>query len=150
VRAAYSRGLELDPDHSAAALIGLAELAAEAGDAAAGLDLYARAAVMEPEDASALRASAELLISLDRRQEAEGQLEQALERDPYDGGTATRLAELLLERNAELDRALELARIGVRFGAGAPAEALVARVLERRGEPAPASEAAVEPSAQHR
>jgi tetratricopeptide (TPR) repeat protein len=135
VRGAWSRALELDGDHSAAALAGLAQLAAESGDAAGALDLYARAAAEDPEDASALRASAELLVALGRREEAEAQLEQALERDPYHGATAVRLAELLLERDAELDRALLLARRGVRFGGRASAEPLVARILERRGGP---------------
>jgi predicted Zn-dependent protease len=138
VRAAWARAIELDPEHSAAAQMGLAKLAAEAGDAAAALDLYARAAAMEPEDASALRASAELLLSL-------GQLEQALVREPYDAGAATRLATLLLERNADLDRALELARRAVRFGGGKPAEVLAARVLERRGGAELASEAMPKP-----
>jgi tetratricopeptide (TPR) repeat protein len=142
VRAAYTRALELDPDQSAAAQIGLARLAAESGDADAALDYYARAAVIESDDASALLASAELLISVERRPEAERQLEQALERDPYDDRSAARLAELLLERDAELDRALELAQRSVRFGGGATAEALVARVRERRGEPALPSDAA--------
>jgi tetratricopeptide (TPR) repeat protein len=133
VRAAYARALELDPEHSAAALVGLARLAAEAGDPAAALDLYARAAVLEPEDATPPRAAAELLLSLGRREEAEQQLEQALEREPHRGEAAVRLAELLLERNAELDRALELAQRGVRFGGGVPAQEMVARVLEQRG-----------------
>jgi tetratricopeptide (TPR) repeat protein len=133
VGAAYSRALELDPEGSAAALVGLARLAAEAGDPAAALDLYARAAALEPEDASAPSAAAELLLSLGRRQEAERQLAQALEREPYRSEAAVRLAGLLLERNADLDRALELAQRAVRFGGGAPAQELVARVLERRG-----------------
>jgi tetratricopeptide (TPR) repeat protein len=135
VRAAWSRALELDAEHPAAALAGLAELAAEAGDAPGALDLYARAAAQDPEDASALRAAAELLVSLDRRDEAEARLEQALERDPYHGETAARLAELLLEGGGDLDRALALARRGVRFGSAASAEPLVARILERRGGP---------------
>jgi tetratricopeptide (TPR) repeat protein len=145
VRAAYLRALELDPDHSAAAQIGLARLAAEAGDADVALDYYARAAANQPDDATALFASAELLISLERRPEAERQLEQALERDPYDDRSAARLAALLLERSADLDRALELAQRSARFGGGSTAEALVARVRERRGESEPASDAAAAP-----
>jgi tetratricopeptide (TPR) repeat protein len=135
VRSAWSRALELDAEHAAAALAGLARLAAESGDAPGALELYARAAAQDPEDASALRAAAELLVSLGRREEAEVQLERALARDPYHGETAARLAELLLERNADLDRALALARRGVRFGSRASAEPLVARILERRGAP---------------
>jgi tetratricopeptide (TPR) repeat protein len=141
VRAAYARAAELDPDHAAPALAGLARLAEEAGDPQAALDLYSRAAAADREDPSPLRESAELLISLGRREEAERQLGETLARDPYDAGAAARLAELLLDREGDPDRALELARRAVRFRGGAQAYGVLARVYERRGEAQLAAEA---------
>ena len=134
VRSAYERALELDP-RSAGSLEALGRLAAEASDATAALALYARAAEVDPDSTAALRASTELLVGLGRSSEAEGQLEEALERDPYDGGVAGQLLELRLERDdLDLDRALALARQAVRFGGRPAAYALLARVFERRGE----------------
>jgi tetratricopeptide (TPR) repeat protein len=141
VRAAYQRALELAPEW-AEALAGLARLAADAGDPEAALDLTQRAVTAKPGDASILRALAELLVSLDRREEAEQRLAELLEEDPYDAGAAARLAELRLEREAEPDRTLALARGAVRFGGGPEAYELLARVHRQRGEPELADEAA--------
>jgi predicted Zn-dependent protease len=137
VHAAYARALELDPE-DAQALAGLARLAA---DSEAALALYTRAAAADPKDPALQRASAELLVSLGRRAEAEERLAELLQDHPYQAGAAARLAELRLEREAETDRTLELARRAVRFGGGPEAYELLARVHRRRGEAELAAEA---------
>jgi tetratricopeptide (TPR) repeat protein len=124
VHASYARSLELDPA-SAAALSGLGRLAEAAGDPSAALAFYQRAAAADLADASALRSAAEILASMGRADEAVGQLEEALERSPYDGGVALLLAELMIERDGE--RGLQLAQRALRFGGGPAAEALVER-----------------------
>jgi tetratricopeptide (TPR) repeat protein len=139
VRAAYERALELDPEN-ARALAGLGRLSA---DPQAALALYARAAEADPADPAPQRAAAELLIRLGRPEEAERRLSDLLEEHPYDAQAAIRLAELLLAREAETDRTLELARRAVRFGGGAEAYALLGRVHERRGESELAREASL-------
>ena len=133
-RAAYERAIALDAERSALALAGMARLAAAEGQVDAAVDFYARAAAADREDAVVLRDAAELLIAQGRREEAEVRLGEALARNPYDGRSAGLLADLLLERNGDLDRALALARSAERFGAGRGAEAVLARVYERRGE----------------
>jgi tetratricopeptide (TPR) repeat protein len=137
-RGAWQRALELDHD-SAAALTGLAELATREGDTQAALDLYARAAAADREAASALLAAADLLIRLERSADAEARLTEALERDPYDGKAALRLAELRRARHADAAGTQALLRRAVRFGAGSEAEALLERA---GGEPAAAGIAA--------
>jgi tetratricopeptide (TPR) repeat protein len=134
LRSAYESALAIDP-RSARSLCALAKLSAEDSDPAAALALYARSAEADPDSPAALLASAELLVGLGRAGEAEGQLAEALERDPYDGSAARRLLELRLERgDPDLDRALALGRQAVRFGGGPAAYALLAQVFERRGE----------------
>jgi len=139
VRAAYQRALDLDPDN-ALALAGLGRLAA---DPQAALALYTRAAAADPADPVPQRAAAELLVGLGRREEAESRLAELLGEHPYDAAAAARLAELLLAREAEADRTLELAQRAVRFGGGPEAYELLARVHRRRGEPDLAREASL-------
>jgi tetratricopeptide (TPR) repeat protein len=147
VRAAYSRAVELDPERSALALAALGGIAAAAGESDAALDFYARAVEADPDDTAALVASAELLLSLERGDEAVKQLEEALERSPYDARIAARLAALVLERGGDPDRAVALARRAVRFRGGPAAEELLARAQATRGEPAIARQAEPAPAA---
>jgi len=140
VRAAYGRALELDPEN-ALALAGLGRLAA---DPQAALDLYTRAAAADPADPAPQRAAAELLVGLGRREEAERRFAELLGEHPYDAAAAAHLAELLLAREAETDRTLELARRAVRFGGGPEAYELLARVHRSRGEPELASQASLQ------
>jgi tetratricopeptide (TPR) repeat protein len=139
VHAAYQRSLELDPEN-ALALAGLGRLAA---DPEAALTLYTRAAAADPADPELQRAAAELLVGLGRREQAERQLAELLREHPYDAPAAARLAELLLTREAETDRTLELARRAVRFGGAPEAYELLSRVHQRRGEPELASQASL-------
>jgi tetratricopeptide (TPR) repeat protein len=138
-RAAYERALERQSDN-VGALAGLARLAAESGDTATALDLYAAAAAVGADDASPLVSSAELLASLGRAGEAEARLAEALKRSPYDGEAALRLAELQLARGSDPASARRLLERAVRFGAGGEAEAL----LERAKGPQPTAGLAAE------
>jgi len=146
VRAEYERAIELDADQ-AVALEGLGRLAADAGDPTLALDFYARAAAADPEATSALVAAAEVLGGLGRSEEAEARLEAALRRNPYAGAIASRLVKLRLERDAELDETLALARQATRFGGGPDAYSLLALVHQRRGETELAKQAAARAAA---
>ena len=69
-----------------------------------------------------------------------------LAREPYDGAAAARLAALLLDRDADPDRALALAKRAVRFSRDAESYALLARAYERRGDAEEARKAAARAS----
>jgi len=140
MRTAYQRAFELDPEN-ALALAGLGRLAA---DPEVALALYTRAAAADPADPAPQRAAAALLVRLGRREEAERRLAELLREHPYDAVAAARLAELLLAREADTDRTLELARRAARFGGGPGAYELLARVHQQRGEPELASEASLQ------
>jgi tetratricopeptide (TPR) repeat protein len=138
VRAAYERAAELDPRNARA----LAALGRLADEPQAALALYTRAAAADPEDPAPQRAAAELLLKLDRREEAEQSLAELLREHPYDAAAASRLVELRLEREAEgTDHTLELAQRAVRFGRSPEAYELLSRVHQHRGESELASEA---------
>jgi tetratricopeptide (TPR) repeat protein len=125
-RAAFERALALDPAEPVA-LLGLARLEAAAAERATALELYRRAAEAEPESTVALREAATLLEEAGRTGDAERMLDAALERDPYDGATALRLARMLLadgtpESRARVTTVLRRAR---RFGEEEAAEQLL-------------------------
>lgn len=137
VRAAYERALELDARH-APALVGLGRLAAARGDHDEALSLFARAAeeLKEAElgDTQPWRASAELLLSLGRKDEAAQQLEALLTHDPYDAAAALQLSTLRAERPEGIAQALALAQRAARFGGGAAAYEQLAALHRQRGE----------------
>jgi tetratricopeptide (TPR) repeat protein len=143
VRTAYERAAELDPEN-ALALVGLGRMAA---DSEAALGFYARAAAADPDDPAPQLASAELLVSLGKREEAEEKLLALLVAHPYDGGIAARLSELRLERESDTEGALQLAKRAARFGGGPEAYELLGRVHRQRGELDLAEEAASEAEA---
>jgi tetratricopeptide (TPR) repeat protein len=130
-RTAFERALALEGEN-AWALAGLARLHAAAQDQAAALAFYERAAAADPQDASLARAAAQILIAQGRSEEAEKRLEELLERHPYDGVAALRLAELRAARGADPERTRALAQRAARFGGGSEARELLARL------PAPA------------
>jgi tetratricopeptide (TPR) repeat protein len=133
VRAAYERAVALDPAE-ARALEALGRLSAEAGDLESALTYYQRAAAANPNERAALRRAATLLAAADRRRQAEAQWEALLIEHPYDADAAMQLVRLRLERQADTDRTLELARRSVRFRGGPEARRLLARVHRARGE----------------
>jgi tetratricopeptide (TPR) repeat protein len=130
-RAAYQRALELAPEEHRA-LVGLAELEAEAGAAEAALALYERAARADASDRGSVRAAADLLVRAGRPDEADARLSALLRDHPYDAQAAIALAELRRARGADPATSAELARRAVRFGGGPPAQALLDRIDAER------------------
>ncbi len=96
-RAAFERALELDPKR-AGALIGLAELSAQAGDLDAALAHYDRAAALDPEDSAAGLAAAELVNDAGRTAEARKRFEAVLAEHPRETAAALALARILAEQ----------------------------------------------------
>jgi tetratricopeptide (TPR) repeat protein len=131
-RTAFERALELDT-RDAAALSGLARLAAASGAREKAVDLYDRAAAADPVNTTALFAAALLLLESDRTQEAEQRLDRLLHRDPRHAAAAHALAILLLARGGDLDRALDLARRAVLFDAGPDAPQTLESIRAARG-----------------
>jgi len=118
----------------ARALEALGRLSQEAGDLESALTYYQRAAAANPNERAALRRAATLLAAADRRRQAEAQWDALLIEHPYDADAAMQLVRLRLERQAETDLTLELARRSVRFRGGPEARRLLARVHRARGE----------------
>lgn len=97
-RAAFERALEIEPGQPEA-IAGLASMESESSPEQA-LALYARGLqdredLGSPERGRLARARADLLMRLDRRDEAIEQLEQRLLAEPLDAAAASRLAEIL-------------------------------------------------------
>ncbi len=139
VREAFERALELDPEH-APALAGLAGLAAEGGERERALTLYDRAAKAAPEDPTPAYAAIQRLLAQGRSDEAQRRLVELLERHPRHAGAAVDLAQLLVRRGGDLDRALALAKRAALFGPGPDSYEVLGWVQLERGE----HEAAVE------
>lgn len=133
VREAFERAVELDPGH-APALVGLAELSADAGELDAAVALYDRADAADPGDPIPARAAARMLQSAGSTQSAEERLTRLLERHPRDALAALELARLLAARD-ELGRAQELAARAAWFRTPG-ADELVEQIRDRRAEAA--------------
>ena len=96
-REEFDRALELDPKH-AEALIGLAELSAQAGEIDAALALYDRAADLDSEDPAAALAAVSLVVGAGRTADAQKRFEGVLAVDPREAGAAIGLARILAEQ----------------------------------------------------
>jgi tetratricopeptide (TPR) repeat protein len=107
-REAFDRALELDPKH-AEALIGLAELSAQAGEVDAALALYDRAADLDPKDSAAALAAASLVVGAGRTADAQKRFEAVLSEHPREADVAIGLARILAERG-EFEASLDYAR----------------------------------------
>jgi tetratricopeptide (TPR) repeat protein len=129
VREAFERAIELDPQH-APALVGLAELAAAAGDVEAAVAAYDRAAGADRDDPAPAHAAARLLAERGQTGEAERRLEALLDRHPREAGAAHELARILADRG-ELDRAQALAERAAWFHE-AGADETLARIRSQR------------------
>ncbi len=130
-REAFERALEFDPAH-APALVGLAELSADAGEREAALALYDRAAQADRNDPAPAYAAARLLRDAQETEAAQRRLEELLQRHPREANAAHDLARLLAERG-ELERARELAERAAWLHAPG-AEETLARIQGLRDE----------------
>lgn len=139
-RSAFERAVALDA-REAAALAGLARLAAARRDDEAALSLYARATEADPEDASISFAHAALLRERGQLDAAEQNLDRLLYRHPRHAPAAHELAKLLLLRSGDSDRALDFAQRAVMFGSEPDALETLGLIRLERGEAAAAVEA---------
>ncbi len=132
IRRAYGRVLEVEPEN-ARALEGLGRLARQQEPAVA-LSYYERAAASSPGQVGPRFEAARLLVELGRDDEAEKHLVALLDEHPFDVGAASLLAERHLAREVASARTVDLAKRAVRFGGGAEALDLLARVHAGRDE----------------
>jgi tetratricopeptide (TPR) repeat protein len=107
-RESFDRALELDPKH-AAALIGLAELSAKAGEVDAALALYDKAADLDPEDPTPALAPAKLVVEAGRSADARKRFEAVLAKHPRESDAAIGLARILAEQG-EFEASIDYAR----------------------------------------
>jgi tetratricopeptide (TPR) repeat protein len=107
-RAAYLRAAELDPK-LAAALAGLATVAAKQGDLSSAVQGFDAAAKLEPKVTSYAYSAAQLTFAQGRNDDAEARLREIVKRDPSHAGARNDLAWILAEKKADLDLALALA-----------------------------------------
>jgi len=139
-RGAFERAVELDA-RDPAALAGLARLAVARRDYEDGLSFYARAVEADPEDASISFANAALLLEREHLDAAEQSLGLLIYRHPRHAAAAHELAKLLLARDGDPDRALDLAQRAVMFGSEPDALETLGLIRLERGEAAAAVEA---------
>jgi tetratricopeptide (TPR) repeat protein len=96
-REAFDRAFELDPKH-AEALIGLAELSAQAGEIDAALDFYDRAADLDTQDPAAALAAVSLVVGAGRTADAQERFEAVLAAHPRETDAAIGLARILAKQ----------------------------------------------------
>jgi tetratricopeptide (TPR) repeat protein len=107
-REAFDRALELDSKH-AEALIGLAELSAQAGELDAARALYDRAADLDSKDPTAALAAASLVAGAGRTADAQKRFEAVLTEHPREVDAAIGLARILAGQG-EFEASLGYAR----------------------------------------
>jgi tetratricopeptide (TPR) repeat protein len=113
-RASYEKALELDSDN-ASAVGGLATLAANDGDLAAGIAGFDRAAELAPDEESFAYSAAQLTLMSGDKEGAEARLREIVRREPGHAGARNDLAWLLAEEGEDLDLALSLAEAARRI-----------------------------------
>jgi tetratricopeptide (TPR) repeat protein len=119
---AFDRALELDPK-LAEAVIGLADLSAQAGEVDAAVALYDRAADLDPEEPAAALAAANLAVGAGRASDAETRFKLLLSKHPREADAAIGLARVLAERG-DFEAALDYARWADWLHAGAAEETM--------------------------
>jgi tetratricopeptide (TPR) repeat protein len=107
-RKEFDRALELDPKQ-AEAMIGLAELSAQAGDVEAALVLYDRAAELDAKHSVAALAAAKLELGAGRTAAARQRFEAILFKHPREASASIELARILAEQG-EFEASLDQAR----------------------------------------
>ncbi len=107
-RSAFKRALAIDANHPEA-LGGMAALAGAGGDAERAVELFDRAAKIEPGDEIYAYAAAQLRLAAGDRSAAEARLRAIVRRSAGHAGARNDLAWLLATDRRELDLALSLA-----------------------------------------
>jgi tetratricopeptide (TPR) repeat protein len=138
-RRAYERALELDTAR-ASTLGKLAQLSAADGDSEVAVALYDRARSLDPDQSEYAWRAIQLLPASGGDAALDDRLLELLERNAIHPGAARMRAERLLARGEDLDEAESLALRAVRFGGGAPAMIVRARVAFARGDATTARE----------
>jgi tetratricopeptide (TPR) repeat protein len=131
IERALARAIEIEP-RRASSLVALADRMAASGRSEEALALYDRASDAAPGDPDPAWSAIELLAS---RGDAvyEDRLEWLFAGHPYHAGAAALLAERIVARDGNLDRALSLAQASVSFGGGAAALSTLGWVVLERG-----------------
>ncbi len=133
VRAAYEAAVAKDP-RSWRALEGIGRTFEREGETARALEQYDRATAVHPESAEAGRRAAKLASQSSDAAEAERRWLALLREHPWDAEAAIAVTSYRSARNVHDEVTLDYAERGVLFGGGKPAEALLLRVHEARGE----------------
>jgi Flp pilus assembly protein TadD len=107
-RSAFKRALAIDANHPEA-LGGMAALAGAGGDTESAVELFDRAAEIEPGDQVYAYAAAQLLLAAGDRNAAEARLRAIVRLSAGHPGARNDLAWLLATEGRELDLALSLA-----------------------------------------
>ncbi len=131
-RAAYARAVELDPNQ-ARALAGMGRLAL-ASDPKGALALFDRAIAADGSDPKLGILASRALIAAGQPDPAAERLDALLGAHPFESEAAALRASIDLDRGLATDRTLDRARRAARFGGGADALDLLAKVYEKRGE----------------
>ena len=133
----YRRALELEPEN-AAAIAGIATIAAKGGDLAQGVGGFDRAAELVPDEKSYAYSAAQLSLMAGDKAGAEKRLREIVRGDPGHAGARNDLAWILAERGDDLDLALSLAEQARRIDASSEILDTLGYVHLKRGESAAA------------
>ncbi|MEZ4281491.1 MAG: tetratricopeptide repeat protein [Myxococcota bacterium] len=132
-RQAFEAVLAQDP-RNGRAHAGLGRILERAGETRAALEAYDRATKASPESPEAARRAARLAARSGDAADAERRWIELLKEHPWDAEAAQSLAEYRSARGVHDAVTLDHAERSVLFGGGKPAEALLIRVHEARGE----------------
>jgi len=132
-RAAFERALALDAN-CPEALAGMAELLDAAGDSLRAVELFDRAADLEPDNADYAYAAAQRVLAAGDRHAAEARLRTIVRRPVVPAGTLNDLAWLLANDGTDLDLALSLAQEASRRRPQAATFDTLGFVYLRRGQ----------------
>ena len=136
-RSAFKRALAIDANHPEA-LGGMAALAGAGGDTERAVELFDRAAGIDPGNEVYAYAAAQLVLAAGNRNVAEARLTAILRRSAGHPGVRNDLAWLLATEGRDLDRALSLAREASRLRPESATLDTLGLVHIKRGEDAEA------------
>jgi tetratricopeptide (TPR) repeat protein len=136
-RSAFKRALAIDANHPEA-LGGMAALAGAGGDTERAVELFDRAAGIDPGNEVYAYAAAQLVLAAGNRNVAEARLTAILRRSAGHPGARNDLAWLLATEGRDLDRALSLAREASRLRPESATLDTLGLVHIKRGEDAEA------------